>query len=218
MNYRPQVSAASYEKTAFHPLRITSLTEQLRLLSQFQCRNILEIGVGKGLVKHFLSRFNGIKHTSLDIAADLAPDVVGSVLSMPFKDGEFDCVLCCQVLEHLRFEDFPAALSEVRRVTSCRVILSLPDKRRRAGIGLCLPRYGWRKAEWSFERRKAHKERLSTQHYWEIGHSRDTRGSNVVRHIVLAGFHVEAHYRLENFAWHSFFILKRPEMMAGGRS
>lgn len=207
--YSPQVDAASYEKAALHPLRIASITEQLRLISQLGRHNILEIGVGKGLIRHFLKCFTEIKHTCIDIAADLNPDFVGSVLNMPFKHCQFDCVLCCQVLEHLKFEDFSAALHEIHRVSQDIVILSLPDKRRIFGFGVCLFRFGWHKLEFNLESSKARNGKISTQHYWEIGHSKATSGTNVIKAIRSAGFRIENTYRLEKFPWHCFFILKR---------
>ena len=208
-DYQPQVDASWYEKTSFHPLRITSITEQLRLLSHYDPGSVLEIGVGKGIIREFLKSFSHIKHTSIDIAPDLNPNFVGSVLKMPFSDSQFDCILCCQVLEHLRIEDFPAALREIRRVTRSLVILSVPDRRRIFALGLCLFGFGWRKMEFNLESRKARKEGLIPEHYWEIGHSRATCGTNVARIIRAAGFKIEAQYRLEKFSWHCFFVLKR---------
>lgn len=161
------------------------------------------------MVRSFLKCFEGVKHTCIDIAATSNPDFVGSVLEMPFRDAEFGCVLCCEVLEHIPFADFAAAPSEIRRVSKDLVIISLPDKRRRFGLGACLFRYGWRKLEFNFERASAKTERLATRHYWEIGHTDEASGKNVVKAIRSVGFKIEKMYRLEKHQWHSFFILRR---------
>ncbi|MBI1839318.1 MAG: class I SAM-dependent methyltransferase [Verrucomicrobia bacterium] len=205
--YQKQVEASCYDPNAFHPLRIESITEQFRLLSAHGCRNILEVGVGKGLMRAFLSPINVIKHTTIDIAEDLKPDVVGSVLEMPFQDGQFDAVVCGQVLEHLQFEYFSAALKELRRVSSKIVIISLPDRRRRLGFGVCLFRMGWKFWEMNFNSRKAFNEALIPEHHWEIGSSPETRGQNVVAKMRDAGFTVLQQYRLQKFQWHAFFVL-----------
>jgi ubiquinone/menaquinone biosynthesis C-methylase UbiE len=125
MKYDPQVTAEVYDKTAFHPLRIESITEQVRLLSRYPCQSVLEVGVGKGLIRQLFKCIPNIRYTCIDIAPDLEPDYVGSVLQMPFKDEEFDAILCCQVLEHLRLEDFLPALRELHRVSRRLVIMSL---------------------------------------------------------------------------------------------
>jgi 2-polyprenyl-3-methyl-5-hydroxy-6-metoxy-1,4-benzoquinol methylase len=46
--------------------------------------------------------------------------------SLPFDDRSFDSVVCMEVLEHLEVEDFPQALSELRRVCSGRLVMSVP--------------------------------------------------------------------------------------------
>lgn len=207
--YKPQVSAEIYEKHAFHPLRIESITQQLREICYSKCTKILEIGVGKGLLKHFLRPFPKISHTTIDIAEDLHPDYVGSVTDMPFEDGQFDIVLCCEVLEHLPFTDFLPSLKEIRRVTRHKVILSLPDKTRHFGIAVCLVRLGWFMFEWNPPRRKYARREFESagQHYWEIG-CKGTLAKDIVVNIKEAGFKIEKQFRLWRHAWHRFFILR----------
>jgi len=50
----------------------------------------------------------------LDIRPGKGVDVVGSVYELPFKDNEFDIVLCMVVMEHL--EDPQKAILEMKRV------------------------------------------------------------------------------------------------------
>lgn len=64
------------------------------------------------------------------IGVDIRPgngvDVVANVYNLPFKEGEFDVVLCMTVLEHL--EDPTRAIKEMRRVLKVggRIIVSVP--------------------------------------------------------------------------------------------
>jgi hypothetical protein len=208
MTNQPQVDAEFYEADSFHPLRIESITEQIRLLSYHQCSQVLEIGVGKGLLGHFLGNFPHLRHCGLDIAADLRPHVVGSVLRMPFSDRQFEAVVCCQVLEHLKFEDFLPALREIRRVSRKLVILSLPDQRRRIGLGVCLFRKGWFRTEWGLPGSRSGREGMCPRHFWEIGHTRQTSLKAVQQHISEAGFTLEERHRLDVHAWHHFFLLR----------
>lgn len=57
--------------------------------------------------------------TNIDLHEDgPRPDVVASILALPFEDRSADRVYCGHVLEHVAVEDLPAALAEVRRVLS----------------------------------------------------------------------------------------------------
>src|SRR5690606_14550050 len=48
--------------------------------------------------------------------------VQASVYDLPWQDGEFDLVICCEVLEHV--DDPDRALAEIARVASRRVLVS----------------------------------------------------------------------------------------------
>ncbi len=55
------------------------------------------------------------------------PVVTGSVFSLPFRDGEFDCVVCSQVIEHVPTE--PSPITELLRVLdpAGTLVLGTPD-------------------------------------------------------------------------------------------
>ena len=207
-NYRPQVSVLHYEKEGFSPLRIESITQQVREICYTGCTKILEIGVGKGVLKHFLHPFPNVSHTSIDIDMNLHPDYVASVTEMPFQNKQFELTVCGQVLEHLPFDQFLPTLREIRRVTEQKVILSLPDIRKHMGIALRIPGIkDWIKWEFNLDRPNIGHKSFDGQHYWEIGY-KDTRGRKIVRKIRQAGFEIERQYRLDKHRWHCFFILR----------
>lgn len=207
--YRPQVGAEHYEKSAFTSLRIESITEQLRAICSSGYTNILEIGIGRGFLRHCFKLFPQIHHTTLDIAEDLHPDYVGSVTCMPFPDKRFELTVCCQVLEHLPFEDVQEALKEIWRVTRYEAVISVPDRTRRFGIALALGRLGWLRVEVNIPKPRDMKRKLdfSGEHYWEIGF-RGTLMKDVIKKIKNAGFVVKDHYRLWRNPWHHFFVLR----------
>ncbi|WP_164487422.1 methyltransferase domain-containing protein [Pseudomonas chlororaphis] len=76
----------------------------------------------------------GINAVGVDVSA-LAVDAAnkrhskrfshGSVLSLPFTDGQFDTVVSTNCLEHLRPEDVPTALREMYRVSARYVFLQI---------------------------------------------------------------------------------------------
>jgi len=136
--YDPQETIERYKKNAFDPLRIESITEQLRQICYSGYTNILEIGIAGGFLRHCFKLFPQISLTSLDIAEDLRPDYVGSVTNMPFEDSQFDVIVCGEVLEHLPFTDFLQAMKEIRKVARHKVIISLQDKRYHFGFAVLL--------------------------------------------------------------------------------
>ena len=99
---------------------------QVREITSLAPATMLEIGTGDGFLKRFIEGTTSISYRSLDIAADLRPDIVGSVESIPLADGAVDIVVAFEVLEHLPFEKFESALREMRRVSSDRVMISIP--------------------------------------------------------------------------------------------
>lgn len=55
--------------------------------------------------------------TNVDVWPGNSPDVVASMLELPFDDGSVDAAYAGHVLEHLTYDDeLPRALEEVRRV------------------------------------------------------------------------------------------------------
>lgn len=84
---------------------------------------ILNIGIATGATTEMLSKFGNV--TSLEYDEDCCqfvketldiPVVHGSILSLPFEDGEFDLVCAFDVIEHV--EDDKLAVAEMKRVCS----------------------------------------------------------------------------------------------------
>lgn len=69
----------------------------------------------------------GIDHTSVDLAADLSPDILASALELPLADESFDLTCAFQVLEHMPYQDSLAAFRELCRVSRQDILISLPN-------------------------------------------------------------------------------------------
>ena len=107
---KSQVKNSAYLKSTYDiKERFCSYWHQIDEVLQLKPSKVLEIGVGNCFVTRYLQG-KGTNVTTLDIAYDLQPDVSGSVLTIPFINASFDAVSCCQVLEHLPYENFPESL------------------------------------------------------------------------------------------------------------
>lgn len=186
-----------------------SLAVQLTEVIAVLPRSVLEVGVGTG-IGAFALRRAGLSVTTLDVQPELAPDLVGDVRAIPAADRAFDVSCCCQVLEHLPFGDLPRAVSELRRVTGRRLVLSVPDLTRSFGCTFSLASRGLRSIGISLPVREPGREwkaeRLRTMgHYWEIGMEGVTarRVAHEIRH---AGFARVRSLRVRELPWHRFFI------------
>lgn len=87
---------------------------------------ILLIGVGDGVVNSTLSNM-GYDVTTFDFDERLNSDIVGSVTDIEkILDKKYDCIICCQVLEHLPYEMLDNIMSQFSRIANKNVIISLP--------------------------------------------------------------------------------------------
>jgi len=195
----PEYKSVKYE----HLDRWISYYRQIQEVLALRPDRLLEIGKGSGLVSTVL-KSRGLDVTSLDIDADVKPDVVGSVLALPFEDKRFDVTLCAEVLEHLPFEDFPKALAEIRRVTRRGVVLSLPNWGWTFWLGLKLPMMPKLDLFWKLTGVMRHPS--GGEHFWEIG-KRGYPLRKVSGAIEAAGFRVRTTYLKSDSPYHRFFLL-----------
>lgn len=200
--------AVHYSKEYFTRGRVFSYAHQLDAVLNCSPANVLEVGVGSGVVAAAL-RAMGLQVRTLDIQPELRPDVLGTVLEIPLPNASFDVGLCCQVLEHLPFSEIGIALRELRRVCSV-VIISLPDVRPHYRLSCRLPLL--RHFEWTGTRVKMPpKERIESAwknsgHYWEIGFP--GYPLKMVRSAIIAEqWIIDREWRVPELPWHHFFVL-----------
>ncbi len=185
--------------------RWMSYWHQIKEVSDFQPENVLIVGKGSGLVPEYL-KLSGIKTVTLDIDESLNPDVIASVLKMPFSANEFDAVLCAQVLEHLPYGDFSQALSEIKRVVKKGAVISLPHFGPAVRFLFKLPFFPEIKFMVKLPYPKKH--RFKGEHYWEIG-KREYSVRKIKRDIEKSGLKIVKDYIVFENPLHHFFILKK---------
>jgi len=126
MDYKSQVDPSHYLVGSYNTQdRWDSYWHQLSMVFSKNPSTVLEVGVGGGVVTREL-RSKGIVVTTLDIAQDLKPDIVGSVTEITLPDNSVDIALAAEVIEHIRFEDVLTALKELARVAKSHVVISIP--------------------------------------------------------------------------------------------
>jgi SAM-dependent methyltransferase len=105
------------------------------LVAPLRVDSVLDVGCGEGFVLRSLQEYlEQASCAAIDLDPQEAEDAarnlpwcdvhVGSAYALPFGEGSFELVMCCEVLEHV---DNPhQALREITRVASRYVLLSVP--------------------------------------------------------------------------------------------
>ena len=173
-------------------------------------RNVLVIGKGSGIAENVITQLSNHKTgvLTLDINYAVNSDVVGTIVNLPFRKDSFDVAVCCQVLEHMPFEDFPLVMSELHKVAAKRVVLSLPHGRKHFKVSCSLP---FAEEKTLILKNPFTKHSCSSkQHHWEIG-----RGISLkqVRFHLSRLFVIEKEYLNEISCDHRFFILTRRKLI-----
>lgn len=206
-----QVTAKHYSAEYLSRERWMSFVYQVTAIADLKPERVAEIGIGPGVVGDMVrASYPGCDYVGIDLDPALGPTVCADVTALPFADGGFDAVFCCQVLEHLPYDTFGAALGELKRIAGRRVVISLPDVSpffflRARGSRRFLPAL-WRGISVPQFRPQPHSFKEHGQHYWEIG-KRDYALARILATIEAVGFARIEHYRMvERSYWH-FFIL-----------
>ncbi len=187
--------------------RFISYWHQIHEALKARPKRLLEIGIGNGFVNRYL-KDRGIAVTTLDLDCRLSPDITGTVLKLPITPDAFDVVTCCEVLEHLPYDNFAPALKELWRISGKVLILSLPDATTVYRIDIELPRLKpiRKLLAHPFPRATAHV--FDGEHYWEIG-KKGYLLKRIERDIHNAGFQISETYRIFEFTYHRFFVLHK---------
>jgi len=111
--------------------------ELLACLRKVRPKKILDVGCGEGftlqVIKNsgFDAKLEGVDavEEAVELAHKIHPGLTiskGDIYTLPYKDNSFDVIICSEVLEHLT--DPQKALTELKRITSKYLILSVPNE------------------------------------------------------------------------------------------
>ncbi len=112
------------------PYQVQVLADVLDLLPK-DIESVLDVGCGDGYVTDALPK--RLRVVGLDISEEALRHVkrqtkVGSITEIPFEDKSFDLVMANDIIEHLPGADYAKALSELERVTSGYVLVTVPHR------------------------------------------------------------------------------------------
>jgi len=207
-DFSSQINPDHYVHDYDHKPRWLSYFYQIESVLKLNKHSILEVGPGNGTVSSYL-KMSGMTVTTADIDSAHNPTVVASVLDLPFPDGTFDVAMACEVLEHIPFEEVPAALSELARVSKEYVLISVPDVRHSLiYFVLKIPFL----SEIALRiRMMTHKEHIfNVGHYWEIG-KRGYSPSRVRSLIKNCGLTVINEFAENDAPFFHFFLMRKSQ-------
>ncbi len=210
-----QVKEGHYKKWKYTTFpRFISFFYQIDSIVKMEGVNtVLEIGPGSKLVSKELDNL-GYKVTTCDFDTSVNPDIVADVRSLPFEDNSFDCIMACQVLEHIPFEDFEKVVADMARITKKYALISLPNRSTGFEFVFKIPFIQTLFKKRFFDINIEFPVRFpgfaeSDQHYWEIDFF--TTSKKKVRKTFERHFTIKDEFQPPLNKYHRFFILEKNE-------
>ena len=205
---KPQVDKNVYFSPNYiNVRRFGSYATQLSEIMELKPANVLEIGIGNGMVSYMLKKA-GVNIVTLDLHKSLEADIVASVTKMPLSDNTFDVVACYEILEHIPFKNFEIALQEIARVTKRNALISIPARERFYKVEFTLPKIGRRGFSFSLPFLRTPKHHFDGEHYWEIG-TRNYPLAKILKIMTSVGFTCRKTYRIWENPYHRMFVLEK---------
>lgn len=116
-------------------IREISLAENILEVLNKKSKRIIDMGCGDGYLLYYLTKrlkcdFIGFDLSKLRLqrlkkTLPFIKCIKGDITKLPFKNDEFETVLCSEVLEHI--PDFRKALNELIRITCNELIITVPN-------------------------------------------------------------------------------------------
>ena len=205
---KPQINADQYFRPAYDTKgRFLSYWHQIDEVVSLKSDPVLEIGIGNSFVSNYLKE-RKVNVITVDIFDELNPDVVASVMELPYRAEAFPVVMCCEVLEHLPYEHFSNCLKELNRVSQKWIILSLPDVSPSYKFFIELPKIKRIKTIIPHPLPRLSQHEFKGEHYWEIGKSQSPL-KKILNDIKTCGLEIHKTYRVYEYRHHRFFLLKK---------
>ena len=180
---------------------------QIKNILELSPKSVLEIGPGNKTVARYLEDY-GLEVTTVAIDREIDPDFVCDVrdLSEKVNQNSFDVVLCAEVLEHIPFQDFEKALSELHRVSKKYAVLSLPHSSLNLKFSCELSPFKERRLLMKFPITRLMEQDRDGAHYWSIG--KKNYSLSKIKEKIESFFKIKKTYCPYYQPYHRFFKLK----------
>lgn len=178
---------------------------QIKEIEKCNPSSLLIIGKGEGIIDDYFKNRN-VSVTTYDIDKTLKPDVVGDIKNVSKMNKKYDVVVCCEVLEHLCFDDFDLCLKQIKKVAKNHVLISVPYNGIFCRIQFDFPLFHNK----NYSLYIPHKKKImkkSGGHQWEIGYEKKTNIKSIKK-IIKRNFNIVNDYRLPNFPYIHIFNLE----------
>lgn len=205
-----QVAKSHYEFGRYTSQeRWQSYWHQIDEVLKFSPQNVLVIGVGDAIVPKCLEAL-GCQVTTFDFDANLEPNITGDITNIDkyVSEGEFDVILCSQVLEHIEFGFLASTYAKLYSIANIGVIISLPYCHRfllsltlnvanifKMKSSYHFPRF-WK--SWVFD----------GEHYWEVG-PRNLSLRKITKILLNVSPDLRV-FSVKSFPYHMFFVANKP--------
>ena len=212
MNMLPPINIQHYVSNEYlSKERFSSYCAILKMVLKHNYQSIADIGKGSGIMAALLTNFN-IPVTTIDYADNLNPDIICDVRNLNQLKEQFDCVLCCQVLEHIPFDDFDKAVKSLIAISKKAVIITIPDRRYYLETSFKIPGFNQKNVQinlpFPIKRWNANK---NPEHLWEMNQKPYTESA--VCQLIDAtcarnNYQLAEHKRIDGNPTHHYFYLK----------
>lgn len=209
------ISSVQVKKSHYTFLRYVNLSRwnsyyhQIEEVLELKPASVLIVGAGDNIVTTILKE-QGVKVTTFDFDETLHPDIIGDVNEIEgvinnnkSGGGKFDVLLCCQVLEHLPYENFENILRQFAAIAN-NVIISLPYSATYFKVDFKIPHIRERRIMLNIHKAQT-VFKPSEEHYWEIGFKGYSKRKIIksIKHF----FAIKKQLIAKHNHYHLFFIL-----------
>ena len=207
---KKQVDATHYEWGKYlKKSKWESYFCQINEIVKCKSKRILVIGKGDGIVPAILINM-GMDVVTFDYDETLHPDIVGDVKEIDryLKKGEFDTLLCCEVLEHIEFTYFEMIIKKFSDLEIRNIVLSLPNYSKQCCFDIKIRignLFNLRKRLINYKK-IGHTVWCKDEHYWEV----NVVGTELykIQTILMKWYMIQKMYYVFENEYHIFFVLR----------
>jgi hypothetical protein len=211
MNYSKQVSNDHYSDLYDDLQRFVSYFYQKEIILKYLKKasgegdGILEVGKGNGFLFDYLKK-RQIKIKTFDISKDLSPDYTGDVTEIgEIVKEKFEMVVCFETLEHIRFEDIPGTLDQIKEIASEYLIISVPQVRLYLSFWVKIPKL--KPLSFLLSAPFPMRHKFDGEHYWELG--KNNYSVEKFENILIKNFEIKERVTFPLNPYHRIYVLKK---------